>query len=53
MREECRIGHFRPGILLKFYAHVLDASADAAVSTLSRGLGARSVILEDAYKAVS
>ena len=48
-----RLGHSRPDILLKFYAHVLDASADAAVSTLSRGLGARSVVLKDAYKAVS
>ena len=25
-----RLGHSRPDILLKFYAHVLDGSADAA-----------------------
>ena len=30
-----RLGHSRPDILLKFYAHVLDASADAAASSLS------------------
>ena len=30
-----RLGHSRPDILLKFYAHVLDASADAAAETLS------------------
>jgi hypothetical protein len=48
-----RLGHSRPDILLKFYAHVLEASADVAASILSRGLGARSVILEDVYKAVS
>jgi hypothetical protein len=41
-----RLGHTRPDILLKFYAHVLDASADMASSTLSRGLGVQSVILE-------
>jgi hypothetical protein len=29
------LGHSRPDILLKFYAHVLDESADAAVETLS------------------
>jgi hypothetical protein len=48
-----RLGHSRPDILLKFYAHVLDASADVAASTLSQGLGARSTILEGAYKIVS
>jgi hypothetical protein len=30
-----RLGHSRPDILLKFYAHVLDASADVAAETLS------------------
>lgn len=30
-----RLGHSRPDILLKFYAHVLDQSADAAAETLS------------------
>ena len=30
-----RLGHSRPDILLKFYAHVLDASADAAAESLS------------------
>jgi integrase/predicted DNA-binding transcriptional regulator AlpA len=48
-----RLGHSRPDILLKFYAHVLDASADAAASTLSQGLGARSATLERAYRAAS
>jgi len=48
-----RLGHSRPDILLKFYAHVLDASADAAASTLSQGLGARSATLEGAYRAAS
>ena len=48
-----RLGHSRPDILLKFYAHVLDASADAAASTLSQGLGARSASLEGAYRAAS
>jgi integrase len=47
-----RLGHSRPDILLKFYAHVLDASADMAASTLSQGLGARSATLEAAYKTV-
>jgi hypothetical protein len=31
-----RLGHSRPDILLKFYAHVLDASTDMCVETLSR-----------------
>jgi integrase/predicted DNA-binding transcriptional regulator AlpA len=30
-----RLGHSRPDILLKFYAHVLDESADMAAETLS------------------
>jgi len=34
-----RLGHSRPDILLKFYAHVLDASADAAAESLSGQLG--------------
>ena len=35
-----RLGHSRPDILLKFYAHVLDASADMATETLSGQFGA-------------
>jgi integrase len=34
-----RLGHSRPDILLKVYAHVLDASADMAAETLSGQLG--------------
>ena len=34
-----RLGHSRPDILLKFYAHVLDESADMAAETLSGRLG--------------
>jgi hypothetical protein len=30
-----RQGHSRPDILLKFYAHILDVSADMAAETLS------------------
>jgi hypothetical protein len=30
-----RLGHSRPDILLSFYAHILDASADMAAETLS------------------
>jgi integrase len=30
-----RLGHSRPDILLKFYANVLDASADMAAETLT------------------
>jgi hypothetical protein len=30
-----RLGHSRPDILLRFYAHVLDASADMAAELLS------------------
>ena len=33
------LGHSRPDILLKFYAHVLDGSADAAAEVLSVQLG--------------
>jgi hypothetical protein len=36
-----RLGHSRPDILLKFYAHVLDASADAAAESLSGHLSGR------------
>jgi site-specific recombinase XerC/predicted DNA-binding transcriptional regulator AlpA len=36
-----RLGHSRPDILLKFYAHVLDASADMAAGTLSGQFGRR------------
>ncbi len=36
-----RLGHSRPDILLKIYAHVLDASADTAAETLSRQLSGR------------
>jgi integrase/predicted DNA-binding transcriptional regulator AlpA len=48
-----RLGHSRPDVLLKFYAHVLDASADEAAATLSQGLGAKSAALEGAYRAAS
>jgi hypothetical protein len=34
-----REGHSRPDILLKVYAHVLDASADMAAETLSGHFG--------------
>jgi len=33
--EQERLGHPRPDILLKHYAHVLDESADMAAATLS------------------
>ena len=36
-----RLGHSRPDILLKFYAHVLDESADMAAETLSGQLSGR------------
>ena len=36
-----RLGHSRPDILLKFYTHVLDESADAAAETLSGQLSGR------------
>jgi hypothetical protein len=32
------MGHSRPDILLKYYAHVLDESADMAAATLSEQL---------------
>jgi integrase len=48
-----RLGHSRPDILLKFSAHVLDASADEAASTLSQGLGAKSAALARTYQGVS
>jgi integrase/predicted DNA-binding transcriptional regulator AlpA len=34
-----RLGHSRPDILLRIYAHVLDASADMAAATLSGHFG--------------
>ena len=34
-----RLGHSRPDILLKYYAHVLDASADTAASYTERAVG--------------
>jgi len=37
-----RLGHSRPDILLKFYAHVLDESADMAAETLSGQLSGQS-----------
>jgi integrase/predicted DNA-binding transcriptional regulator AlpA len=37
-----RLGHSRPDILLKFYAHVLDESADLAAKTLSGQLSGQS-----------
>ena len=36
-----RLGHSRPDILLGFYAHVLDASADMAAEIMSGHLGDR------------
>ncbi len=38
-----RLGHSRPDLLLKHYAHVLDESAEFAASTLSSQLGATTV----------
>jgi integrase len=34
-----RLGHSRPDIFLRVYAHVLDASADLAAATLSGQFG--------------
>ena len=48
-----RLGHSRPDIVLKHYAHVLDASADMAAATLSSGLVGMSPRLESAYLAAS
>jgi hypothetical protein len=45
-----RLGHSRPDILLKFYAHVLDASADMAAETLSGQFG-RGFVLPHAVHA--
>jgi hypothetical protein len=39
-----RLGRSRPDILLKFYAHVLDESADMAAETLSAQLGGTPLI---------
>ena len=36
-----RLGHSRPDILLKIYAHVLDASADAAARIAERAVERR------------
>ena len=38
-----RLGHSRPDILLKFYAQVLDESADLAAETLSGQLSGQSL----------
>ena len=48
-----RLGHSRPDILLKIYAHVLDASAEMAAVTLSGGLDGRSAKLQGAYEAAA
>jgi integrase len=41
-----RLGHTRPDILLKHYAHVLDESAEFAAETLSSQLSAKKVDLK-------
>lgn len=41
-----RLGHTRPDILLKHYAHVLDESAEFAAETLSSQLSAKKAELE-------
>jgi len=46
-----RLGHSRPDILLKFYAHVLDESADAAAETLSGQLSGRFGVAKTAQAA--
>ncbi len=46
-----RLGHTRPDIVLNFYTHVLEPSADAAAAATSQGLGARSASLASAYPA--
>ncbi len=46
-----RLGHSRPDILLKFYAHVLDASADAAAESLSGQLSGGMRAVEAAQNA--
>ncbi|HVC48537.1 MAG TPA: tyrosine-type recombinase/integrase [Terracidiphilus sp.] len=42
-----RLGHSRPDILLKFYTHVLDESADMAAETLSGQLNVMAVQAAD------
>jgi integrase len=42
-----RLGHSRPDILLKFYTHVLDESADMAAETLSGQLNVVAVQAAD------
>jgi hypothetical protein len=37
-----RLGHSRPDILLKYYTHVLDESAEFAATTLSSKLSGKS-----------
>ena len=46
-----RLGHTRPDIVLNFYTHVLDTSAEAAATATSQGLGARSATLASAHPA--
>lgn len=46
-----RLGHSRPDILLKIYAHVLDASADAAAESLSGQLNGGMRAVEAAQNA--
>jgi integrase len=46
-----RLGHSRPDILLKIYAHVLDASADAAAESLSGQLSSGLRAVEAAQNA--
>jgi integrase len=46
-----RLGHSRPDILLKFYAHVLDASADVAAESLSGQLGGGNSAVPSAQRA--
>ena len=48
-----RLGHSRPDILLKIYAHVLDASADAAAESLSGQLGGGSSAVSSAQRAAA
>ena len=42
-----RLGHSHPDILLKFYTHVLDESADMAAETLSGQLNVVAVQAAD------
>ncbi len=48
-----RLGHSRPDILLKIYAHVLDASADAAAESLSGQLGGGRSAVSSAQRAAA